>query len=125
MVQYINGLPLNLNDVRNHRLTLRNEDSFTAVEVAREEIFKIIRIQEYKRLSSDHIRQLAILSIHTLTCTVQGLHQETKNAIRQEREALKALPKAGLNKGKKMIKSIRRRNRAWIVSLIDMWLAIR
>ncbi|KAM5511662.1 Beta-hexosaminidase [Fusarium oxysporum f. sp. phaseoli] len=53
------------------------------------------------------------------------LHQEAKKAIRQEREALKALPKAGLNKGKKIIKSIRRRNRAWIMSLIDVWLAIR
>ncbi|KAM5522769.1 hypothetical protein FOXYSP1_13112 [Fusarium oxysporum f. sp. phaseoli] len=123
--QYINGLPLNLNDVRNHRLTLQNEGSFIAVEAAREKIFKIIRIQEYKRLSSDHIWQLAILSTHALTYIVQGLHQEAKKAIRQEREALKAIPKAGLNKGKKTIKSIKRRNRAWIVSLIDVWLANR
>ncbi|KAF5624063.1 hypothetical protein F25303_11631 [Fusarium sp. NRRL 25303] len=67
--QYIKGLPLNLTDVKNHRRTLQNEDSFQEIEAARDEVLEVIEIEEYKRL-----------------------RQDVKKAIRQEREALKALP---------------------------------
>lgn len=79
----------------------------------------------YKKVPLMRPPKMIQLSTYALTCIIRGLYQEAKKAIRQEREALKALPKAGLNKGKKIVKSIRRRNRAWIISLIDVWLVIR
>ncbi|KAG9499291.1 hypothetical protein J7337_010111 [Fusarium musae] len=71
--QYINGIPLNLNDIRDHQQTLRKEDSFRAIEDEKDEIFKAIKFEEWKRLSDDLIRQLAILGTHALTCTIHSL----------------------------------------------------
>ena len=87
-------------------------------------------MQEYNKLNSRFLIQLALFDCNIITCTAKqnGFPPGVIQVARREKKALyKVLYELKRLTEKKREEAIQliRQNQAWIMSLIDVWMAIR
>ncbi|PNP59299.1 hypothetical protein FNYG_14953 [Fusarium nygamai] len=105
-----------------YKSTLEEDDSCTGLEEHYRAATKHIPMQDFDQLSSEFLIQLALFDCETVTRTAAQFPAGVKSVARREKGALSALKK--MKKFEAAAARIRP-NRAWIVSVFNVWMAIR
>ncbi|PCD21332.1 hypothetical protein AU210_016298 [Fusarium oxysporum f. sp. radicis-cucumerinum] len=108
-----------------YRGALQNDKSCKNLDQYHGIVTKDIPMQDFDQLSSDLLIKLALFDCETVTRTAAQFPPGVISVARREKTALSSLKKS---KDKEKIDAageIIRENHAWIVSVFNVWMAIR